>query len=303
MEGFVKIPQDMFELGLNPNEFFVLSHLLRIQSYREYKGEVEDGWFAKSQNELVKECGFGCHKRLTRILEGMGKKNILQINTTKTVTYFKITMGKIPVEEEQGMGKTPIDKNNGMGKIPVDTMGKMTEEGMGKIPNLHKNSNKNNQQEYTPDNFTPVEVPVNSNNNPVEQNMEIEEKKEIKEQNTIEQNKVTSNSNKRDYYIGCFEEGIGKGETPTFEQIAGFVLKNDISFTKEDFKINVYDAPLFKLDGKYGTNGRNLAYSGLNKLIPLKTEFGYTVSSDTQTIQDFMIRYVNKHKDLNIIVK
>ena len=90
MEGFTKIPNTVFELGLTPSQFTVLCNLIRVQSYREHKGEVEDGWFAKSQNELTKECGFGCHKRLTRVLEGMVKMNIVQIRTTKTVTYFKI---------------------------------------------------------------------------------------------------------------------------------------------------------------------------------------------------------------------
>ena len=98
MEGFTKIPNTVFELGLTPNQFTVLCNLIRVQSYREYKGEIEDGWFAKSQNELTKECGFGCHKRLTRVLEGMVKMNIVQIRTTKTVTYFKIDMGKMPID-------------------------------------------------------------------------------------------------------------------------------------------------------------------------------------------------------------
>ena len=145
MEGFTKIPNTVFELGLTPSQFTVLCNLIRVQSYREHKGEIEDGWFAKSQNELTKECGFGCHKRLTRVLEGMVKMNIVQIRITKTVTYFKIDMGKMTIGQNEHMGKMTIPT---MGKMTVDSMGKIPVDTMGKMPNLHNNINKNKEQEY-----------------------------------------------------------------------------------------------------------------------------------------------------------
>jgi hypothetical protein len=261
MEGYIKIPKAAFELGLNANEFIVFMNLLKIQDYREYKCEIEDGWFAKSQNELAKECGFGCHKRLTRVLEGMVKKNIVQIKPTKTVTYFKIDMGKMT-----------IGQNEHMGKIPIPTMGKMTVDSMGKMPNLHNNSDKHKEQEYTT-----INPDCNTTSYTEEQRKCIEE----------------------------FEMGIGKGITPTVRQIAGFVFKNNITFDKNDFMLNVYDKNDSKVGDKYVATPVELARSGLQKLLPLKDKYEYTYNSDTIAVQEFMTKYVRnkKHQYLNIIVK
>lgn len=92
MEGFIKVPKNVFNLELNSNEFKVLMRLLYIQDYREFKGEVEDGWFAKSQNELANECGLKSHNTLLKALRSMSKNNIVKFRPTNTVTYFKITM-------------------------------------------------------------------------------------------------------------------------------------------------------------------------------------------------------------------
>ena len=108
MEGFTKIPNTVFELGLTPSQFTVLCNLIRVQSYREYKGEIEDGWFAKSQSELAKECGFGSHNTLTKILQGMSKNDILQIKPAKAVTYFKIDMGKMTIGQNEHMSNNDI---------------------------------------------------------------------------------------------------------------------------------------------------------------------------------------------------
>jgi hypothetical protein len=123
MEGFIKVPKNVFNLELNSNEFKVLMRLLYIQDYREFKGEVEDGWFAKSQNELANECGLKSHNTLLNVLRSMSKNNIVKFRPTNTVTYFKITMSKNDI---------PTTSNN---DIPTTS----------KIDYLHKN----NKQEIT----------------------------------------------------------------------------------------------------------------------------------------------------------
>lgn len=245
----------MFELNLNPNEFFVLAHLLRVESYREYKGEVEDGWFAKSQNELVKECGFGCHKRLTRVLEGMVKKSIVQIKPTKTVTYFKI-----------GMGKMTIGQNERMGKITIPTMGKMPEEGMGKIPTLHKNSEKKKEQEYS----TSLEMTTSTS--------------------------TSTNNNKKSKIVENFVDGDNT-RFPTIDELRAIFIIENVCFSENDFK--GYKSGV--LEGKYKLSPKNATMAVLGYLKPAVIKHGYLYDSDNKDIQNAVISYINKKK-LNVVI-
>ena len=285
MEGYIKIPKNVFELGLNPNEFTVLVNLLRVQDYREFKGEVEDGWFAKSKNELTKECGFGCHKRLTRVLDGMVKMNIVQITHTKSVTYFKLTMGEMP-----------IGQNEHMGEMPIPTMGKMTIDTMGKMPNLHNNSNKHKEQTYT---TSPDYNTTSTCNNESTFEQKYISKKEKVDDKELPVPEVTKKG--KSYYIECFENGIGKGDIPTVDQIAGFIIKNNIVFDFGDFK----DKISYKEGNKFVLSSTNIGLSAISKLRPMKTDYGYSFSYDTNTVMEFMKKYVesDKHQNLNIIVK
>lgn len=294
MEGFTKIPNTVFELGLTPSQFTVLCNLIRVQSYREHKGEVEDGWFAKSQNELTKECGFGCHKRLTRVLEGMVKMNIVQIRTTKTVTYFKIDMGKIPIGQNEHMGKMTIPT---MGKMTVDSMGKMPVDTMGKMPNLHNNINNNIKQ----DNYIDITVDTSTSNN--NKTTYIENKDKEKEVYDIacmtsnqKENKVEATGSKAKEILNNFKKG-NNTRFPTMDELRAIFLKENIHFTDEDFKNNSSGM----INGKYKISPRNAA-GAVNKYIrkPIM-DYGFWYDSDNKNIQNAVISYINKNK-LNVVV-
>ena len=298
MEGFTKIPNAVFELGLTPSQFTVLCNLIRVQSYREYKGEVEDGWFAKSQNELTKECGFGCHKRLTRVLEGMVKMNIVQIRITKTVTYFKIDMGKMTIGQNEHMGKMTIPT---MGKMTIDSMGKIPVDTMGKMPNLHNNINKNKEQEYNNINLDiTVDTSTSTNNNTTY----IENKDKEKEVYDItctstskqKENKVEATGSKVKEILDNFKKGDNT-RFPTMDELRAIFIKENIHFTDEDFKNNSSGI----INGKYKISPRNAA-GAVNKYIrkPI-IDYGFWYDSDNKDIQNAVISYINKNK-LNVVV-
>ena len=296
MEGFTKIPNTVFELGLTPSQFTVLCNLIRVQSYREYKGEVEDGWFAKSQNELTKECGFGCHKRLTRVLEGMVKMNIVQIRTTKTVTYFKIDMGKMTIGQNEHMGKMTIPT---MGKMTVDSVGKMPIDTMGKMPNLHNNINNNIKQ----DNYINLDITVDTSTSNNNKTTHIENKEKEKEVYNItcmtsnqKENKIEVTGSKVKEILDNFKKGDNT-RFPTMDELRAIFIKENIHFTDEDFKNNSSGI----INGKYKISPRNAA-GAVNKYIrkPI-IDYGFWYDSDNKNIQNAVISYINKNK-LNVVV-
>lgn len=287
MDGFVKIPNTVYELGLTPSQFTVLCNLIRVQSYREYKGEVEDGWFAKSQNELAKECGFKSRKTLTKVLNTMVKNTIVNYTIDKTdVTKFKITIA-----------------NNTIAENTIDTMVKNTIPAMVNFTTLHNNSNKNKEQDNSINPDMTVDTSTSSNN----KTHNVEKEKEQYDVNILPVTEGTTKKSK-EYYIKCFEEGCGKGLEPTVDQITGFVVKNNVSFDWKDFETTVYQG--HKVGDKYQASLKNLGFSALTKLRPMKVKveeggYGYSFSSDTKSVQEFMKMYVesDKHQDLNIIVE
>ena len=296
MEGFTKIPNTVFELGLTPNQFTVLCNLIRVQSYREYKGEIEDGWFAKSQNELAKECGFGCHKRLTRVLEGMVKMNIVQIRITKTVTYFKIDMGKMTIGQKEHMGEMTIPT---MGKMTVDSMGKIPVDTMGKMPNLHNNINNNIKQ----DNYINLDITVDNSSSTNNNTTYIENKDKKKEVYDItcmtsnqEEKKVEATGSKAKEILDNFKKGDNT-RFPTMDELRYIFIKENIHFTDEDFKNNSSGI----INGKYKISPRNAA-GAVNKYIrkPI-IDYGFWYDSDNKDIQNAVISYINKNK-LNVVV-
>ena len=296
MEGFTKIPNTVFELGLTPSQFTVLCNLIRVQSYREYKGEVEDGWFAKSQNELTKECGFGCHKRLTRVLEGMVKMNIVQIRTAKTVTYFKIDMGKMPIGQNEHMGKMTIPT---MGKMTIDSMGKIPVDTMGKMPNLHNNINKNKEL----DNYINLDITVDTSTSNNNKTTYIENKDKEKEVYDItcmtsnqKEDKVEATGSKAKEILDNFKKGDNT-RFPTMDELRAIFIKENIHFTDEDFKNNSSGM----INGKYKISPRNAA-GAVNKYIrkPI-IDYGFWYDSDNKNIQNAVISYINKNK-LNVVV-
>ena len=296
MEGFTKIPNTVFELGLTPSQFTVLCNLIRVQSYRAHKGEVEDGWFAKSQNELTKECGFGCHKRLTRVLEGMVKMNIVQIRTTKTVTYFKIDMGKMTIGQNEHMGKMTIPT---MGKMTIDSMGKTPVDTMGKMPNLHNNINNNIKQ----DNYINLDITVGTSTSNNNKTTYIENKDKEKEVYDItcmtsnqKENKVEATGSKAKEILDNFKKGDNT-RFPTMDELRAIFIKENIHFTDEDFKNNSSGI----INGKYKISPRNAA-GAVNKYIrkPI-IDYGFWYDSDNKNIQNAVISYINKNK-LNVVV-
>ena len=297
MEGFTKIPNTVFELGLTPSQFTVLCNLIRVQSYREHKGEIEDGWFAKSQNELTKECGFGCHKRLTRVLEGMVKMNIVQIRITKTVTYFKIDMGKMTIGQNEHMGKMTIPT---MGKMTVDSMGKIPVDTMGKMPNLHNNINNNIKQ----DNYINLDITVDNSTSTNNNTTYIENKDKEKEVYDItcnttsytEEDKVEAKGSKAKEILDNFKKGDNT-RFPTMDELRAIFIKENIHFTDEDFKNNSSGI----INGKYKISPRNAA-GAVNKYIrkPI-IDYGFWYDSDNKDIQNAVISYINKNK-LNVVV-
>lgn len=100
--------------------------------------------------------------------------------------------------------------------------------------NYNDNENKNvNEIDINQIDITPVEVPVTSNNNPVEQKIEIKEEKE-----SIEQNKL-SDKEFNSWCLKCvdkFKGSIGLGKSPTVQEILGYMIENEVMFEKSDFE-------------------------------------------------------------------
>lgn len=289
MEGFTKIPNTVFELCLTPSQFTVLCNLIRVQSYREYKGEIEDGWFAKSQSELAKECGFGSHNTLTKILQGMSKNDILQIKPAKAVTYFKIDMGKMTIGQNEHMSKNDI----------VD-MSKNDIEGMSKIDYLHNNINNNIKQ----DNYINLDITVDTSSSTNNNTTYIENKDKEKEVYDItcnatsnqEEKKVEATGSKAKEILDNFKKGDNT-RFPTMDELRAIFIKENIHFTDEDFKNNSSGM----INGKYKISPRNAA-GAVNKYIrkPI-IDYGFCYDSDNKDIQNAVISYIKKNK-LNVVV-
>ena len=303
MEGFTKIPNTVFELGLTPSQFTVLCNLIRVQSYREYKGEVEDGWFAKSQSELAKECGFGSHNTLTKILQGMSKNDILQIKPAKAVTYFKIDMGKMSIGQNEHMSKNGICQKMTMSKtedMSNNDIGGMSEndiEGMSKIDYLHNNINNNIKQ----DNYINLDITVDTSTN--NNTTYIENKDKEKEVYDItcmtskqKEDKVEATGSKAKEILDNFKKG-NNTRFPTMDELRAIFIKENIHFTDEDFKNNSSGM----INGKYKISPRNAA-GAVNKYIrkPIM-DYGFWYDSDNKNIQNAVISYINKNK-LNVVV-
>lgn len=313
MEGFTKIPNSVFELGLTPNQFTVLCNLIRVQSYREYKGEVEDGWFAKSQNELTKECGFGSHNTLTKILQGMSKNDILQIKPAKAVTYFKIDMSKNDYVKNEDMSKNDIvDMSNNdicqkmtmskiehMSKNDIVGMSENDIEGMSKIDYLHNNINNNIKQ----DNYINLDITVDTSTSTNNNTTYIENKDKEKEAYDIacmtskqKENKVEATGSKAKEILDNFKKGDNT-RFPTMDELRAIFIKENIHFTDEDFKNNSSGM----INGKYKISPRNAA-GAVNKYIrkPI-IDYGFWYDSDNKDIQNAVISYIKK-KNLNVVV-
>lgn len=318
MEGFTKIPNEVFELGLNPNEFNVLCNLIRVQSYREYKGEIKDGWFAKSKNELVKECGLGSHNRLNRILQGMSKMNIVQIEPTNTVTYFKIDMSKMDIVQNGHMSKMDIDTTS---KMDVPDMSKIDTVGMSKMDTLHKNSNKNTEQDIKQDNTRDtINNPDNFNQDKEvnKENLDIEEKEEIKETNIDNKKHLLSERTndtqipvfekrikkmdemiknvKLEEIVGDLEEGNTELRIPTREELLCIVYKENISFSKKDFG-DIYSGHCSTI-GYYLPNlKKDLVFAVASKLSSIVGKYGFKVRSEESVYQNMICGYLEKNMD------
>ena len=305
MEGFTKIPNTVFELGLTPSQFTVLCNLIRVQSYREYKGEVEDGWFAKSQSELSKECGFGSHNTLTKILQGMSKNDILQIKPAKAVTYFKIDMGKMTIGQNEHMSNNDICQKMTMSKIEdmsnndIVGMSNNDIEGMSKIDYLHNNINNNIKQ----DNYINLDIIVDTSTSTNNNSTHIENKNKEKEVYDItcmssnqEENKVEAKGNRIKEILDNFKKGDNT-RFPTMDELRYIFIKENIHFTDEDFKNNSSGM----INGKYKLSPRNAA-GAVNKYIrkPI-IDYGFWYDSDNKDIQNAVISYINKNK-LNVVV-
>ena len=305
MEGFTKIPNTVFELGLTPSQFTVLCNLIRVQSYREYKGEVEDGWFAKSQSELAKECGFGSHNTLTKILQGMSKNDILQIKPAKAVTYFKIDMGKMTIGQNEHMSKNDIDSmsnNDICQKMTMSKIEDMSEndiEGMSKIDYLHNNINNNIKQ----DNYINLDITVDTSTSNNNKTIYIENKDKEKEEYNItcmtskqKEDKIEVTGSKVKEILDNFKNGDNT-RFPTMDELRAIFIKEKIHFTDEDFKNNSSGI----INGKYKISPRNAA-GAVNKYIrkPI-IDYGFWYDSDNKNIQNAVISYINKNK-LNVVV-
>lgn len=311
MEGFTKIPNTVFELGLTPSQFTVLCNLIRIQSYREYKGEVEDGWFAKSQSELAKECGFGSHNTLTKILQDMSKNDILQIKPAKAVTYFKIDMGKMTIGQNEHMSKNDIvgmSENDICQKMTMSKIEDMSNndivgmsnndiEGMSKIDYLHNNINNNIKQ----DNYINLDITVDTstitNNNTTYIENKEKEVYDITCMNSKQkENKVEATGSKVKEILDNFKKGDNT-RFPTMDELRAIFIKENIHFTDEDFKNNSSGM----INGKYKISPRNAA-GAVNKYIrkPIM-DYGFWYDSDNKDIQNAVISYINKNK-LNVVV-
>ena len=317
MEGFTKIPNTVFELGLTPSQFTVLCNLIRVQSYREYKGEVEDGWFAKSQSELSKECGFGSHNTLTKILQGMSKNDILQIKPAKAVTYFKIDMGKMTIGQNEHMSnndivdmsnidicqKMTIPKTEHMPNNDIVDMSENDIEGMSKIDYLHNNNNNNNNNNIKQDNYINLDITVDTITSTNNNSTHIENKDKEKEVYDItcmnsnqEEKKVEARGSKVKEILDNFKKGDNT-RFPTMDELRAIFIKENIHFTDEDFKNNSSGI----INGKYKISPRNAA-GAVNKYIrkPI-IDYGFWYDSDNKDIQNAVISYINKNK-LNVVV-
>ena len=302
MEGFTKIPNTVFELGLTPSQFTVLCNLIRIQSYREYKGEVEDGWFAKSQSELAKECGFGSHNTLTKILQDMSKNDILQIKPAKGVTYFKIDMSKndiVDMSNNDICQKMTMSKIEGMSNNDIGGMSENDIEGMSKIDYLHNNINNNIKQ----DNYINLDITVDTSASTNNNTTYIENKDKEKEVYDItcmtskqKENKVEATGSKVKEILDNFKTGDNT-RFPTMDELRAIFIKENIHFTDEDFKNNSSGI----INGKYKISPRNAA-GAVNKYIrkPI-IDYGFWYDSDNKDIQNAVISYINKNK-LNVVV-
>ena len=300
MEGFTKIPNTVFELGLTPSQFTVLCNLIRAQSYRAYKGEIEDGWFAKSQNELAKECGFGSHNTLTKILQGMSKNGILQIKSAKAVTYFKIDMGKMAMGQNEHMSNNDIvgmSNNDICQKMTMPKIEDMSNNdivGMSNNDYLHNNINNNIKQ----DNYINLDNTVDTSTSTNNKTTDIENKDKEKEVYDIacmtsnqKENKVEATGSKVKEILDNFKKGDNT-RFPTMDELRAIFIKENIYFTDEDFKDNSSGV----VDGKYKLSPKNATMSVCKYLRNAIKNHGFLYDSDNKDIQNAVISYINKNK-------
>ena len=294
MDGFVKIPNTVFELGLTPSQFTVLCNLIRVQSYREFKGEVEDGWFAKSQNELYKECGLGSHNRLRRILEGMSKMNIVQIRPTKTVTYFKLSTSKMDIVQ-----------NGHTSKMDIDTTSKMDIEGTSKMDNLHNNNSKNKEQ----DNSINPDMTVDTDTSPNNKAHNIEKEKEQYDVNILpvpESNEQVDDNTQipifdegfrnatLDSWLNEFKPNEGEEAFPTYEQLMCVAFIEKLSFSRSDFK-KLYGGGFNSKKEYHPNNKEELLLVISTKMKEIVGKYNFKYRSYCEVYQNMVCSFLNKH--------
>lgn len=285
MEGFTKIPNTVFELDLTPSQFTVLCNLIRVQSYREYKGEVEDGWFSKSQNELAKECGFKSRKTLAKVLNTMVKNTIVNFTIDKKgVTKFKITMVNNTIV------KNTIANNT------IDTMTKNTIPTMVNFTTLHNNSNKNKEQDNSINPEVIVDTSTSTNNNTTHSEEKEEENNMTCMTSHQDDSKVETTGKKSKVLLESFVDG-DNSRFPTIDELRAIFILENINFSNEDFKYNSSGL----LEGKYKLSPKYATMSVLKYLKPAITNHGYLCDSDNKDIQNAVISYINKNK-LNVVI-
>lgn len=307
MDSYLKLPKKVFDLNLTPNEFIVLVNLLKVLDYREYKGEVNEGWFAKSKNELVKECGLGSHNRLNRILQDMSKMDIVQIKPTKVVTYFKLNMSKMDIVQNGHMSKMNIDT---MSKIDIPDMSKMDTVGMSKMDNLHNNKQELEKDQKKDQIINQYNIDQIKEIN--KQNLVNKEKEEIKKINVDKEDTtpVTINgvesipvfpenfkNEKMDKLLENFKSSEDNTKHPTKEQLLCMAYIEKLAFNKKDFKL-ILEKPNY--NGYYIPSGKfELMCCTLQKLKPIAEKYNFKTSGipDCTVYQEMICKYLEKNLD------
>lgn len=88
-DSYVKIPKSFVKKDLTLKELGLITKLLVIEDYRQFKNEIDDGWFVKSKRELAKELKTDV-RRINSILDSLVQKEIIECKAIPdTYTKFK----------------------------------------------------------------------------------------------------------------------------------------------------------------------------------------------------------------------
>ena len=143
MESYIKISKELLKKNLSLKELGLIVKLLYIEDYREYKNEINDGWFIKSKRELANELKTDV-RRLNPIIDSLIEKGLVDCEVVPDrYTKFKINRSQNDITNRSQNDITNRSQNDTLHNNINNTINKTISSSTSNKYNLNNNLEKN----------------------------------------------------------------------------------------------------------------------------------------------------------------